>query len=391
VSAHWHPPRTLEPQLSDTTYADIRPLIANERLEGPRVVVMFRCTETGERHPAVAEMASSNDSAPRRFAEVQARATQWTMRQSLARSVSSMLGGGMASSLAHQAVMRNTAPAGKVAGRDQVFTEKDREDAVVRAFQSISHNFRRDSRGRWVSVNYREASPTPQRAAPRSAPPSSPAPAPRPAPASTPTSHRPSTPTTPRAAASTGHRAPVDRSYTPPARRAPAADSFAGLIQQADLSSSLDRRVMVRMLAEVALADGHISDSERMILKALGASPSDIETTHAPLEIDDLEETTVSAREAMVAMAMAVAYSDEEMDPDEVSRLEFYAEGFGISRMRRSQLDRMAREHLVELMVQRSLRGGAIDPRDERTLMAQAARLGISMPQVRRLIAQSQG
>ena len=101
--------------------------------------------------------------------------------------------------------------------------------------------------------------------------------------------------------------------------------------------------------------------------------------------------TAMATARAMVAMAMAVAYSDEEMDPDEVSRLEVYAGGFGISRMRRSQLDRMAREHLVELIVQRSLRSGALESREERTLMAQAARLGISMPQVRRLIAQNQG
>jgi hypothetical protein len=336
--------------VSQPTYEEIRPLVARERLEGARVVVSFRCPVTGTSVASVAEMASSSDHAGRRYAEVAARSAQWSMRQELARSMSAMIGGGLLGSAVHQGVMRGTSAAAGVAGRDKVFDEGDREQAVLRAFLAVADAFVRDSDGRWVHRSALNRSPASAKVVPAASSPPAPPPTRAPTPAS------------------------------------PPADGFTDLISGSDLGNAGDRRVMVRMLAEVALADGSIADEEQLMLKALGASPADLDRTLPRLTEQELASTSPGAREAMLIMVTAMAYSDNRIDRTEQDRLTAYTAAFGISRTRAGQLDRMAREHLVELLVQRAWREGPPDAAAEREVMSQAARLGVTAVQVRRMV-----
>jgi uncharacterized membrane protein YebE (DUF533 family) len=134
-----------------------------------------------------------------------------------------------------------------------------------------------------------------------------------------------------------------------------------------------------------ALADGVVSEEERTMLKALGASPSDLEASSPPVTDADLRGTKPSAREAMLIMAMGVAYADGRMEHGEMNTLQGYGDALGVSRSRYAALDRMAREHLVELLIKRTWADGAPDAAAERKAMNQATRLSVTAVQIRQI------
>lgn len=330
--------------MSQPTYAEIQPLVARERREGARVIVSFRCPVTGASVASVGQLQASADSVLQRHVELEARTAQWNMRQELARSMSALAGGGALGAAAYQAAMRSTEVVGAAVTRDKVFDEGDIEQAVLRAFLAVADQFGRDASGRWVHHS-----------------------------------------------ALGGARSAATPAARPAGAVGPTAERLTDLVRSAPLGQAADRQVLLRMLVEVALADGVVTDDERTMLKAFGASPAELDGGAPPLTAEELGATTPSAREAMWSMVAAVAYADRRLDQVEQHRMASFAAWLGISRARASQLDRMAREHLVELMVQQAWRDGPPSPSVERELMSEASRLGVTAVQVRRQVEALRG
>jgi uncharacterized tellurite resistance protein B-like protein len=160
------------------------------------------------------------------------------------------------------------------------------------------------------------------------------------------------------------------------------------LLAATALTGAWDRAVLARMLAEVAAADGRVTDDERAFFDAFaGTSAEPIErlVALAPLNAGELGETTPAAREAMMAMAYAVAMSDESFDATEQVTLERLHEGLQIPYDRAQTLADQAREYVVDALLDAAYADGVADAQERHRVGEMAARLNVGPEVVSRL------
>ncbi len=355
------------------TWSTVSPLVARQNREGRLVVVSFACPVTGQRVSSSASMASSRSKAL--AGQVQRQAGH-AVRQSVAGYVGGLLGGGVMGSLARRAAWEASRPAVGTAAGQQVFSEQDEQDAVVAAFEAVRGNFRWDAgRGGWVHASANPSSnpslpppPPPFPAAPTSA---APAPTqaaspPAPSPAARPASAAP--PAMPRA---TDPDAP------------PLAAAFAGL--SADDADHAE--LIARVLATLALADGDLGPAELDLaaafdldeqgLRALAASP--------PAEAA-LRALPTDLKEPVYLLALATSWADGSQRHEETSRLDTLRAALGIDRVRGSVLDRLAREHALDLALDAAYdqiaEQGGEPPATSREIRGLLARLSLTPAQL---------
>ena len=165
---------------------------------------------------------------------------------------------------------------------------------------------------------------------------------------------------------------------------------FATLLGEVEITNAWDRAVLARMLAEVAAADGRVTDDEREFFEAFAGfdtEPIDRLVANPPLTVGELEETTPAVREAMMAMAYAVALSDESFDAHEEVRLEQLHEGLRLPHDRSQELMDYAREHIVDMMLEVVYADGIADDAERHQVGELASRLGVGPAEVSRLDA----
>src|SRR5690606_20744051 len=141
-----------------------------------------------------------------------------------------------------------------------------------------------------------------------------------------------------------------------------AITDFMRQLQSAPATSRYDRMVAARMLVEIAAADGQLGEEERAFVA--GFVTPDLGTVdelwRAPrLSEAELAETSQGAvRETMLMLAWAVAWSDDELAPEEEARLREYASALSIAAPRVTEiqgwvggylLDQRSEEHTSEL------------------------------------------
>lgn len=317
------------------TYAQLQPLIVREITEGRTVAVVFRCPESGERVASRAAMAADGGGI-RHLAETSARETTWALRRELGRAVGSMVGGGFLGQVARDQVDRAVQGATHV-GRDRVFDDGDREEAVVRAFLAVRDRFRWDG-SRWVAAHV---------ATPRF-------------------------PTAPAGALP----APGPDRRLPDAVRPEPVRVTAPVDVEAVAAS--DAAVLLRMLVEVANADGQIGAEERAMFEAIGDDVDpDALRSLPPLTPADLAGVSEASRERLYQTAAAMALSDKVQAASESALLERYREGFGFPRARQAELERKAREQLVEILVRDAWSGGTPTSEQRDRVRSEALRLGV--------------
>lgn len=156
---------------------------------------------------------------------------------------------------------------------------------------------------------------------------------------------------------------------------------FTRLLQEAPVTQPYDRKVLARMMCEIACADGQVDDSERSFLGSfispdLGAVN---ELLGAPrLSPAELAETSRSpGREVMLMLAAAVAYADHDVDASEVERLRELAAGLEIADARADELAQYARAYLVDQQLAGAYAGDQRDPAAHGAAMELAQRLGL--------------
>jgi hypothetical protein len=115
-----------------------------------------------------------------------------------------------------------------------------------------------------------------------------------------------------------------------------------------------DRRVTARMLAEIAAADGKVTEEEREFFgDCLNSEVGDLDKLleTEPLNRIELEETTPGVRGTMLMLAFAIAMCDEELAEKELIRAHDLAEMLGLSKDREDELRHCAAEKIIENML----------------------------------------
>ncbi|WP_045119625.1 TerB family tellurite resistance protein [Haliangium ochraceum] len=306
--------------MSQSTYEAIQPLIAHSEQQGTSMRVIFRCPASGEEVEATAGLRSGNDLG-NRVAQSAKRSLMWSVRSAIASAVRSAFGHGIVSNMA-QSATRDAMSAGQ---QRLTYSDSDKRDAIERAFESVSSQFVWDSeQSRYISS---------------------------------------------KAAGSS-------------------MSEFLTQLGNAPVTAKFDRGVVARMLTEIAAADGSVGDDERAFLAAF--IPPDLGTVDDLLRASkvspaELAETSTGAvRDTMLMLAWAVAYTDEELAPEEAARLEEFASGLAIDGARVAALKSYAQHYLLDQSLQRAYASGQRDAAVHAEAMAMAQRLGIDATEAER-------
>lgn len=412
------------------TYASLEPLIVRTTNEGRTVAVVFQCPVTGFKVASQSIMAAEGGLTLSHQADLAKRYATHSVRQSVGRTVSQMLGGGYAGMMARNATMKASQGAARSqaagGGRERIFDEEDRQDAIVRAFRQVQDQFRWDAgRGGWVAASapvdagggaLRTAASGATAAgvdAHRNPPsasvdgqggtPGTSTPPPPPSSGATASDRaRPPRMAPPRPAdrasrsaapaARPGGARPAPRS-APPAPHTPtpaaAAQDYDGVLAAADLTGERAQDVLARALGEVALADGTVGEDEAALLDQLASHGLDDRARTAPehpLSADELGALGAPEAEAVALLAMTLAYADERMEASESTVLDRLHAGLGVGRGRHAQLDRLARERVIQLFAAQRVAAGDDPGTVLREAVGRGARLGLPMTRVRQLV-----
>lgn len=134
--------------MPEITYASIRDLIDEEKVDGAKVVCRFRCPDHGTEAEAVADIEAQRD-----LKSATERAVKRGLFSSLSRGVSRLLGSTLGGGVAGQAA-RSVANEAMQGTRDKSrLTRSEVEAAVVKAFRSVESKFRWDEeKGRFTGT-----------------------------------------------------------------------------------------------------------------------------------------------------------------------------------------------------------------------------------------------
>lgn len=283
--------------------------------------VAFRCPVSGQTVEARGHLQASN-TVGSRVTKSAKRSVLYSLRNSLTRALRRSLGYGIAGRVASDAARG----AMQTSGSNVNYTDADKHAACVRAFESVSNQFV------WDSQNNRYIS-----------------------------------------AQSAGQ----------------VMTDFMQQLSSAPVNAPYDRGILARMLTETACADGELADEERQFLA--GFIPPEIGTVDSLAQMQrlstaELAETAQGAtRETMFMLAWAVAFTDEDLSPQEEARIGEYAQGLGIGSDRARQLKYNAQVYLVDHALGRAYPGGQRNPAAHAEVMAMAARVGLDATEAERV------
>lgn len=307
--------------MSQITYQMIQPLVASADQQGSSMHVVFRCPVSGTTVEARGHLQAANTVASRATKSAK-RSVLYGLRSSLTRALRGALGYGVAGRAAADAA----SGAMSSAGSGQSYSEADKQAAVVRAFESVSNQFV------WDAQNNR---------------------------------------------------------YISGQAAGQVMTDFMQQLSSAPVASPYDRGVLARMLTEIASADGVVADQERVFLSSfippeVGTVDSLAQMSH--LSPAELAETAQGAsRETMYMLAWAVAFTDEDLSPQEAARMGEFAAGLGLSTERAHELQSHAQIYLVDSALGAAYPGGQRNAQAHAEVMAMANRIGLTATEAERV------
>lgn len=126
---------------------------------------------------------------------------------------------------------------------------------------------------------------------------------------------------------------------------------FEVFIRQNPLTESYDKKIMSRMLVEMARADGRIEEEERLFFSHFLNNEmtrlSDLIT--APyLSKSDCEKVTEDGRLTIFVVVAAVALTDKQLEVEEQEKLNRFAEIFGLTKQKQQELFQIAQDYTLE-------------------------------------------
>jgi hypothetical protein len=323
--------------MSQSLYEAIQPLIAHAEQQGSTMRVVFRCPVSGYQTEASAGLRQGG-SMDNPVSSTLERSLMWGVRSLIASAVRSAFGYGIVGSMlritsyvrqldvrsasnpdlagtALESASREALPAGEETLR---YSEDDQRDAIERAFQAVADRFLWDAEeGRYIAAQAGGGVIT----------------------------------------------------------------GFMRQLVDAPATTRYDRLVFARMLSQVAAANRQLGPDEHMFLA--GFITPDLGTIEElwrapPLSTAELVETSEGpVRETMLMLAWAVAWTDEQLAPEEDARLREYAITLAVPMPRLAELQGHVRDYLLEQALGRAYGGGRRDAAAHAEAMAFARRLGL--------------
>ncbi len=153
------------------------------------------------------------------------------------------------------------------------------------------------------------------------------------------------------------------------------------MLERVRFTEPADKRCLARMLAEVAAADGTVAPAEQRFFESFtGEEAGGIPRALGAGELteDDLTGTTPFLREPMLALAWALAYTDQDLAAAEEDRLKRFAAGLHIGDARAESLRRDACAYVLEEMLSDIYQHGEPDPSERLEVARVASRIGAS-------------
>ncbi len=166
---------------------------------------------------------------------------------------------------------------------------------------------------------------------------------------------------------------------------------FAQQLGAAPVGTPYDRKVLARMLTEIACADGDLGEEERGFLH--GFITPEIGTVEqlaqqaqqARLTPAELAECAPGpSRETMLMLAWSVAFTDESLAPEEEQWLGEFAAGLSIAEPRAQQLKTFAQVYVVDAALGRAYPGGQRDEAAHAWVMDLGSRIGLDPTEAER-------
>ncbi len=132
--------------MAEITYATVKHLVKQEKVEGGQVLCVFECPQCGVRAEANAPIEMQRD-----VRSVAEKTVKRSLFGSLSRGISKAIGGAVGGGLAGQ-VARSVSHEALSGARDKAsYSRPEIEGAVARAFTSVQAKFTFDeARGLWV-------------------------------------------------------------------------------------------------------------------------------------------------------------------------------------------------------------------------------------------------
>jgi uncharacterized tellurite resistance protein B-like protein len=129
---------------------------------------------------------------------------------------------------------------------------------------------------------------------------------------------------------------------------------FEVYIRQNPLKENYDKKIMSRMLVEVARADGRIEEEERLFFShflndELGRLSDLISAPY--LTKADCKKVSEGGRLTVFVIVAAVALTDNELEIEEVEKLNRFAEIFGLTTETQKELLGIAQDYTLEMML----------------------------------------
>lgn len=263
-------------------FENVQPLLVSKEIDGSRVDCVFRCPVSGDTYSATGNMVRSAELQNNAASSVK-RGIKNELSYAMGRIMRNVFGynplGNMAARAAGEAIRNVKTHAN--------YTEADQQQAVVQAFNKVSHRFAWDpKKSGWVSASALQE----------------------------------------------------------------IQSEFEKKLARASFDNRFDSEVMARILVEMSTVDGAMSEEEKTMLADFLPPDLSLNTLleKPPLSQAELMETGQGpVRENMLMLAWAMLFADYEVDPAEVAFLEKLAGHMSISSGQAGSLRTLALEFIV--------------------------------------------
>ncbi len=263
----------------EISYKSIKPYILDERLEGSKMFCKFQIES--EVFEAEGVIKAGVKKGSERVTSMVKNTAIGRMRSMVLGVLRRAVGGGFAATV--------TSMAGNEILRQQTdgirYNAKDKEGAVVRAFESIAPELTFDN-GKWrLATEYSE---------------------------------------------------------------------FEKIIKRSPLTKAYDKKILARMLVEMARADGNIAKEEKAFFNDfLNSETGNLASLmRAPaISIVECEEVSKEAQEVVFMLTVAVALADDEFADEERLKLDEYAQMFNFKEQKAAELITLAQDYTIEAVI----------------------------------------
>lgn len=130
--------------------------------------------------------------------------------------------------------------------------------------------------------------------------------------------------------------------------------AFEVFISQNPLKEHYDKKIMSRMLVEMARADGRIEEEERLFFShflndEMGRLSDLIIAPY--LTKDDCRKVSENGRFTIFLIIAAVALTDNQLEVEEQAKLNRFAEIFGLKAQKQQELFQIAQDYTLEIIL----------------------------------------